>query len=245
MIDNFLGHKSQIGNKEHLVSIAKTRSAHRNRRYSRATLGPVRKQWRLHVHTALELSYENGPGHTTFLQITRPLDDVTSAVSDLAAQMGDVSLADDDSSMELSADHIMVEMEDSDKEALAKRPRFPIPHVKYEVHHHPTYRAPCLWFSLHNLPAGEPAFDMDTVFRRLVPEQFKAQLRQMGPIGGISIDHHPITGIPSFFVHPCALGDAMVGFDCSKEDYLMVWLGLVGGSVGLWVPQQMATVNAR
>lgn len=36
----------------------------------------------------------------------------------------------------------------------------------------------------------------------------------------------------------------MAGFDCSKEDYLMVWLGLVGGSVGLWVPREMATTNA-
>lgn len=36
----------------------------------------------------------------------------------------------------------------------------------------------------------------------------------------------------------------MAGFDCAKQDYLMVWLGLVGGCVGLWVPQQMAAVNA-
>lgn len=36
------------------------------------------------------------------------------------------------------------------------------------------------------------------------------------------------------------LGDAMVHFDCPKEDYLMTWLGLVGGSVGLWVPKEIA-----
>ncbi|OTA86241.1 hypothetical protein M434DRAFT_15904 [Hypoxylon sp. CO27-5] len=196
------------------------------------------------IRRTLELSFENGPGHTTFLQITRPLDDGTIAVSDLAAKMGEVSLIDQESSMELTADDVMVEAEDSDKEVLSKRPIFQVAHVKYEIHHHPTYRAPCLWFSLHSLPANEPAFDIDTIFRRLVPDQFKGQLRQMGPIGGISIDHHPITGVPSFFVHPCVLGDAMAGFDCSKEDYLMVWLGLVGGSVGLWVPQQMATVSA-
>ncbi|OTA51943.1 hypothetical protein K449DRAFT_392138 [Hypoxylon sp. EC38] len=159
-----------------------------DRRYSRATLGPLRKQWRLHVHTALELSFENGPGHTTFLQITRPLDDGTITVSDLAAKMGDVSLADQESSIELTADDVMVEVEDSDKEVLPKRPIFQVAHVKYEIHHHPTYRAPCLWFSLHSLPADEPAFDIDTIFRRLVPDQFKGQLRQMGPIGGISID---------------------------------------------------------
>ena len=36
------------------------------------------------------------------------------------------------------------------------------------------------------------------------------------------------------------LGDAMVHFDCPKEDYLMTWLVLVGGSVGLWVPKEIA-----
>jgi hypothetical protein len=64
-------------------------------------------------------------------------------------------------------------------------------YVKYEIHLHPTYQAPCLWFSLHDLPAGEQeqALHIDTVFRRLVPEQFKAGLRaSVGGIGGISVD---------------------------------------------------------
>ena len=52
--------------------------------------------------------------------------------------------------------------------------------------------------------------------------------------------HHPLTGVPAFFVHPCLIGDAMQDFDCSKADYLMVWLGLVGGVVGLWIPKEMA-----
>lgn len=146
-------------------------------------------------------------------------------------------------------------------------------HVVYEIHLHPTYQAPCLWFSLHNLPNDEQAFDIDTVFRRLVPDQYKNGLRSAGGIGGISADvrtfflnslllkeltrrllcvversrltqtilqHHPVTGLPSFFIHPCLIGEAMSNFDCSKENYLMVWLGLVGGCVGLWVPAEMA-----
>ena len=127
---------------------------------------------------------------------------------------------------------------------------------------------PCLWFSLHDLPPDEPAFNIDTVFRRLVPDQFKDGLRGLGGIGGISADvsrqtlqsssmrisqpteslaytntffqHHPLTGVPSFFVHPCLLGDALANFECTRENYLMVWLGLVGGCVGLWVPKEMA-----
>lgn len=60
--------------------------------------------------------------------------------------------------------------------------------VTYEIHWHPTYRAPVIWFSLHNLPADEPSFNIDTVFRRLVPDQYKASLRSAGSIGGISVD---------------------------------------------------------
>lgn len=62
-------------------------------------------------------------------------------------------------------------------------------HVTYEIHLHPTYRVPCLWFTLHNLPPDEPAFNIDTVFRRLVPDEYKDGLRRgIGGIGGISAD---------------------------------------------------------
>ncbi len=54
------------------------------------------------------------------------------------------------------------------------------------------------------------------------------------------MQHHPITGLQTFFVHPCRSYEAMSGFHCSLENYLMVWLGLVGGCVGLWVPAEMA-----
>lgn len=61
-------------------------------------------------------------------------------------------------------------------------------YVTYEIHLHPTYQAPCLWFTLHGLPVDEPAFNIDTVFRRLIPDQYKDKLRKLGGIGGISAD---------------------------------------------------------
>ncbi|KAI1467360.1 uncharacterized protein F4812DRAFT_451217 [Daldinia caldariorum] len=202
-----------------------------DRRYRRATLGPLRKDWRLHVHTALELAFEPGSGRTTFLQITRPLENRTAAEDELAAKMGGVSLGEEQE-MQLDADDMMIKMEELDKEVVPKRPsrpHFQAGHVIYEIHYHPTYRSPCLWFSLHGLPGEESPVDIESVFRYLVPEQLRDSLRYVGPIGAISIDHHPITGLPSFFVHPCAIGEAMAGFDCAKQDYLMVWIGLVGG----------------
>lgn len=100
-------------------------------RYCRATLGPLRKQWRLNVHTALNMSFAAADSDfVTYLQITRPLDE--NAVDDeLASQLDTFGLggrahpdhADDDDSF-MEADAMMVEMEDADQ---VGQPRFPLP----------------------------------------------------------------------------------------------------------------------
>ncbi|KAM0806887.1 hypothetical protein AB5N19_07226 [Seiridium cardinale] len=217
---------------------------HLDNRYCQATLGPVRRQWKLRVHTALDMSFGADSEHTTFVQITRPIEE-SGDLDELDSYLSNFSLNSSPESNQNAATGLKMDIEE-DPEELVKQPSRPrIGHVRYEIHLHPTYQAPCLWFSLHDLPAHEPAFDVDTVFRRLVPDQFKDILRGVGPIGGISADHHPVTGVPSFFVHPCFLGDAMAGFDCAKDDYLMVWLGLVGGCVGLWVPKELALDYGR
>ncbi|KAK4199144.1 hypothetical protein QBC40DRAFT_228659 [Triangularia verruculosa] len=215
---------------------------HLDRRYCQATLGPVRRKWKLRTCTALNTAFGLDPEYSTYVQIVRPLEgelddgDLSSIFDSLSFQ----------SSSPVKFDHAedskMLEAEDADDAVLHKKPisTTSAGQVMYEIHLHPTYQAPCLWFSLHNLPFDEQAFNIDTVFRRLVPDQYKDGLRGAGAIGGISADHHPVTGLPSFFIHPCLLGEAMSTFDCSKEDYLMVWLGLVGGCVGLWVPSEMA-----
>lgn len=118
------------------------------------------------------------------------------------------------------------------------------PYVIYEIHLHPTYRTPVLWFSLHDLPPCDSPFDIEVVYRYLVPDQFKGQLRSIGVMGGISAGNHPVTDLPAFFVHPCTTKEAMEQFTCSLKDYLTVWLGTVGSSVGLWLPSAMAQVLA-
>ncbi|KAJ8125882.1 hypothetical protein O1611_g7758 [Lasiodiplodia mahajangana] len=218
-------------------------------KYCQATLGPLRKEWRLNVHTALDISATSVVDRVTFLQITKPFEN-NEADDQLASRLGNVALDEPQVSTRRSrrlamqqsaADTMMIDMEEADKEVLRypSRANFQSGYVIYEIHLHPTYRAPCLWFSLHNLPVDESPLDIDTVFRRLVPDQFKHALRGQGAIGG-----YLHRRVPTFFVHPCFLGDAMAGFDCSKEDYLTVWLGLVGGCVGLWVPKEMAMGQA-
>ncbi|KAH8889569.1 hypothetical protein GQ53DRAFT_783109 [Thozetella sp. PMI_491] len=214
---------------------------HLDSRYCRATLGPVRRQWRLRCCSTLNLASAFGPEYNTYVQIIRPLDGELDD-GDLSSFLDNLSFDTRDETAPASTkeDADVMELEEADKAVIPKKPAPDFGYVTYEIHWHPTYQVPCLWFALRGLPADEPAFNIDTVFRRLVPDQHKVGLRNAGPVGGISADHHPVTGVPTFFIHPCLLGEAMSHFPCSKESYLMVWLGLVGGCVGLWAPKEMA-----
>ena len=60
------------------------------------------------------------------------------------------------------------------------------PYVTYEIHLHPAYRTPTLWFTLQDLPNGDPTFDLNSVYRYLVPDEHKSLLRAAGITGGIS-----------------------------------------------------------
>lgn len=48
---------------------------HLDRRYCQATLGPLRKRWKLRVCKALDLSFGMGPEYATYIQIIRPLEE--------------------------------------------------------------------------------------------------------------------------------------------------------------------------
>lgn len=88
-----------------------------DRRYRQATLGPLRRRWRLNVHRAFDLTYTSPTddgGQSTYVQIVRPLetvgadddDDALAAALDRALSLrgtgvravegGDASMADED-----------------------------------------------------------------------------------------------------------------------------------------------------
>ncbi len=46
-----------------------------DRRYCQASLGPLRKQWKLRICTALNVAFALGPEYNTYIQITCPLED--------------------------------------------------------------------------------------------------------------------------------------------------------------------------
>ncbi|CAG8956076.1 hypothetical protein HYFRA_00011860 [Hymenoscyphus fraxineus] len=207
-----------------------------DQRYIRAQLGPTRKIFKINSRrtaTTGGLSIE-------ILRILQLVNDE----DELSMALGKLSGGEDHSRMDMD-----ISNEEADEEALQPQllnglPNYSLyphqPYVTYEIHLHPTYRMPTLWFTLHDLPMGDPTFDLNSIYRYLVPEEYKTQLRAAGFTGGISAAPHPVNDVPAFFIHPCQTKEAMENFDIPLDKYLMVWIGLVGGCVGLWIPPEMA-----
>ncbi|KAL6235148.1 hypothetical protein BDW75DRAFT_147370 [Aspergillus navahoensis] len=112
--------------------------------------------------------------------------------------------------------------------------------VDYDILLSPTYQVPVLYFVLR--PADKP-LGIDEVYDYLVPDQYRKNIQNVGIMGGISFDYHPVSGTPAFFVHPCNTADAMRDIagehGISPEAYLIIWLGLVGTSVGLQLSSEL------
>lgn len=243
---------------------------HLDRRYCQAELGALRLHWKLRLCTVMLPEFVLNDIPNTYVQITRVLE----APKELDLDLSSLSLSEEEQS--LVADQGLMDLEESDQVLINKpedRPGKICGFVTYEIHLHPTYRMPCLWFRISSLTTGESQYNLDTVFQLLVPDAYKDGLRRYNGVGGISMDvsslfviyekygygtsmklgtvggtrrrlltplkHHPVSGHPWFFVHPCLAGDQMSAFECSREDYLTIWLGLVGGCVGLWIPKEM------
>ena len=63
---------------------------HLDSQYCRATLGPVRKQWKLRTCRALDTTFSVDGGYTTYIQIIRPL----AAPDDLDLDLGAISFSE-------------------------------------------------------------------------------------------------------------------------------------------------------
>lgn len=182
-----------------------------DRRYIRAELGPARKNLKLRMARTAT----TGLNYIEIIRLLQPPpddDDLLFALNNLSTGHAPVSMPSQEMDMmdededNVSDSHwscllsMNIRLVDSEQEALHPKkspttntdahPQYSLyshqPYVIYEIHLHPTYRMPTLWFTLHELPVGEPAFDINSVYRNLVPEEYKSQLRALGVMGGIS-----------------------------------------------------------
>ena len=182
---------------------------------------------------------------TTLLRIAKPFPSMQDASNSMAYQ-------DDDEIEEI------VEL---DPEVLCFTPTPCSLTVHYDMILSPTYRVPVLYISIHD-PLHRYPPTLNTLYAHLVPEHFRSQTESVGIIGGITItvrmtdgenvlglilfsQHHPVTDRPVFFIHPCRTAEVMeasVGESgcVTAEEYLMIWIGALGKSVGLKVPLCLA-----
>lgn len=130
-------------------------------------------------------------------------------------------------------------IEDDDQETLIRDGVEEQLTIDYDIALSTSYRVPVMYFRLREIPHVGPAA-LDDIYNSLVPHQHQQSLRNDGVMGGISFGHHPQSGIPAYFVHPCNTASAMKAITSNKniepEDYLLIWLGLVGGCINLSLP---------
>ena len=154
------------------------------------------------------------------------------------------------------------ELEDEDPEALfvptaaaAKRQDLDRV-VRYDVVYSPSYQVPVLYLTFAKASTSKciPLPAADELYEMLVPQGFKTPMRDFGVMGALSMAEHPITGMPAYFVHPCRTQEALAPLlrDTSGEtgsepavEYLLLWFGVIGTSVGLSVPVNTASLLAE
>ncbi|KAJ5973994.1 hypothetical protein N7481_011204 [Penicillium waksmanii] len=137
------------------------------------------------------------------LKITRRVD-VHRADLDTELESVDPSLQDaqDASALDEEEDPVRppkfspaikgIPLNTSPQEALVRTDGHPKLHIEYEILLSPTYQVPVLYFVLHWDNQGP--IGLDAVYRYLVPESYRKQLKNVGVMGGISFG---VGGIPS------------------------------------------------
>jgi ubiquitin-like-conjugating enzyme ATG10 len=123
--------------------------------------------------------------------------------------------------------------------------------VQCDIVYSPAYQVPVLYLTFVERSTNNSVAlpSPDEVYEILVPNDFKSPIRSVGVMGALSMAEHPVTGVPAYFVHPCRTQEAMsplldrVRTDaspCNRTDYLLLWFGVIGASVGLSVPVSVA-----
>lgn len=131
--------------------------------------------------------------------------------------------------------------------------------VTYDVLLSTSYCVPVLYISAN--------LTISKIYDAIVPEAAGSALRTNGILGALTmtvcsercircatwwlivLQDHPITGLPVYFVHPCRTAEALrassMTDQISPKNYLLLWIGIVGSSVGLSIPASAITTMAR
>ncbi|KAG0641116.1 hypothetical protein HOY80DRAFT_956120 [Tuber brumale] len=156
---------------------------------------------------------------------------------------------DEDEKVQNGGAVIIVEDEDEDEDDDEESLHPPSPSrwkVEYQILLSKTYQLPILYFNLYPPSTLRIPASLQQVYENLTSTTTRDVLKSVGVQGAISQADHPVLGVPYYFVHPCNTAAAMSewqqrrrdggGEDFDVEKYLTVWIGVVGGAVGLFLP---------
>ncbi|KAF8422906.1 hypothetical protein EV426DRAFT_704652 [Tirmania nivea] len=135
--------------------------------------------------------------------------------------------------------------------------------IEYNIVLSPIYCVPVLYF---NMTIDSTPASLDDVYQHLVWQSdvsrdvnWEETLRAVGVHGAISQGEHPVLGTPLWFIHPCETAALMENWRTrpieihsiprldtadiyskngiiSLQNYLQIWLGMMGSTVGLHLP---------
>lgn len=128
--------------------------------------------------------------------------------------------------------------------------------VRYDIVYSPAYQVPVLYMTFANPESGKsiPLPSPEQIYTLLVPDDFKSTMHDVGIMGALSMSDHPVAGVPAYFVHPCRTQEALapllgrtssISGERERLEYLMLWFGVIGASVGLSVPVKVARLFAN
>ncbi|KAF8949505.1 E2-like conjugating enzyme atg10 [Haplosporangium gracile] len=124
--------------------------------------------------------------------------------------------------------------------------------VNYHIVFSPSYQVPVLYFNAYR-PDGA-AISLEEIYESLVPEEWRAAIRNAGLNGGISQQDHPVLSTPYFYMHPCETVPLMETIlqnnfnpngSSYLENYIKTWLSFTGQAIGVSVPIDMVAANGQ
>ncbi|KAF8443626.1 hypothetical protein BGX38DRAFT_1271836 [Terfezia claveryi] len=138
--------------------------------------------------------------------------------------------------------------------------------IEYHIVLSPVYCVPVLYF---NMAIDSTPASLDDVYQHLVRQSdlskdvsWEETLRAVGVHGAISQGEHPVLGTPFWFIHPCETAALVENWGTVKthsiprldiddshskkgiislQNYLQIWLGMMGSTVGLHLPVEAVT----
>eukprot|EP00521_Asterionellopsis_glacialis_P017665 CAMPEP_0195296006 /NCGR_PEP_ID=MMETSP0707-20130614/18587_1 /TAXON_ID=33640 /ORGANISM="Asterionellopsis glacialis, Strain CCMP134" /LENGTH=243 /DNA_ID=CAMNT_0040357377 /DNA_START=23 /DNA_END=751 /DNA_ORIENTATION=+ len=163
------------------------------------------------------------------------------------------SLGDDDNDDVLTGDYLEDDTIDTDCDTVLSPQRASTSkdnsamgnEWRFSVVYSDTWRVPVLYFTVQKLNDGSPCLRTEVLHSLQIHGKHK-EVQVVGDTWDfVSSEEHPITGIPSFFLHPCQTSERLElllhsGKAASEQGktsspFLLSWMSMIFPAVGIYM----------